>query len=166
MADALNEAFLKLTSLTIRFGQLTFSLVIIGLMSQFLTGLCDRDLALPATHVAVTAISGVATAWSLVALLLTCCAGKIMLEIETTLDAVCVLMSIAQAAMLSQDALCSVRGFAQRYADAIHVGFLPDKDLLRASFGIAIVNTILFASTSLLSWAVFMIRRRQDRRYK
>lgn len=140
MADTLNEAFLKLTSLTIRFGQLTFSLVIVGLVSQFLTGLSDRDLAVPATHVAVTAISGVATAWSVVALLLTCCAGKIMLEIETTLDAICVLMSIAQTAMLSQDALCSIKAFARRYADAIDIGFWPDRGLLRASFGIAIVN--------------------------
>ncbi|KAK0654810.1 hypothetical protein B0T16DRAFT_450568 [Cercophora newfieldiana] len=166
MADLLNEALLKLISLTFRFFQLTLSLVIIGCMSQFLTTLSDHDLALPATHVAVLAISGVGAVWSLVALLLTCCAGKIMLEIEATMDVICMGMSIAQAAVLSKEATCTRWAFMQAYmfwVDDMWVGYLPDRKLIKASFGCAIVNVILYAATGLMSWAVFEMRRRNER---
>jgi len=143
MADLLNEALLKLISLILRAFQFTLSLVIIGCMSQFLTTLSDHDQALPPTHVAVLAISGVATVWSFVGLLLTCCAGKIMLELETTLDVLCVGMSIAQAAMLSKDATCTRMGFIETYllwTGEMWIGYLPDRRLVKACFGCAIVE--------------------------
>jgi len=145
MADFLNEALLKLNSLFLRLIQLALSLVIIGCMSQFLSDLSnsDYDLSLPQTHVAVLAISGVNSVWSLIALLLTCCAGKIMLELETTLDLVCVGMSVAQAAMLSKDATSTKRAFLEAYAvwtGNMWVGYLPDRRLVKACFGCAIVD--------------------------
>ncbi|KAK4445055.1 hypothetical protein QBC34DRAFT_413789 [Podospora aff. communis PSN243] len=162
MFDLLDEAVLKFISLTIRFAQFVLSLVIVGCISQFLTSLSDLDLALPQTHVAVLAISCVAALWSLVALLLTCCAGRIMLELETTLDVICAGMSIAQAAMLSKDAMCTTRTFVQTYVEAWKMGALPSRGLVKVCFGVAIVDVILFSSTSIMSWAIFMIKRRRD----
>ena len=141
--DFLNEALLKLISLTLRLAQATLSLVIIGCISQFLTSLSDHDLALPPTHVAVLTISGVALVWTLVALLLTCCAGRIMLELETALDVVCMGLSIAQAAMLGKEATCTRWVFMSAYmwwVDEEWVGYLPDRRLVKACFGCAVVN--------------------------
>jgi hypothetical protein len=140
MFDLIDEAVLKLIGLTIRFAQLTLSLVIVGCISQFLPFLSYLDLELPQTYVAVLAISCVATPWSLVALLLTCCAGIIMLELETTLDVVCAGLSIAQAAVLSKDATCTTRAFAETYVEAWKVGGLPSRSLIKVCFGVAVVN--------------------------
>ena len=148
-ADLLNEALLKLVSLALRLFQLVLSTVVMGCASQFLATLSDHDLALPASHVAVLAISGVGAAWSLVALLLTCCAGKIMLEMETALDLACVGLSIAQAALLSREATCTRLSFVETYMSWVTVegggggawvGYLPDRRLIKACFGCAIVN--------------------------
>jgi len=140
MSDLFNEAVLKLTSLAIRFGQLSFSLSIIGCISQFLTTLSDRGVSVPKSHVAVAAMSGITTLWSAIALLTTLCAGKIMLEVETTMDVLAVGMSIAEAALLTDDALCSIHEFIERYRMAVMVGALPSRGLARACFALAIVN--------------------------
>ncbi|KAK1757025.1 hypothetical protein QBC47DRAFT_459688 [Echria macrotheca] len=166
MADLLDEAVLKLISLTIRLGQLAFSLAIVGCTSQFATDLSDRGLDVPQGPVASAAMSGVAALWSALAMLVTLCAGRIMLEIETTMDVICMAMSVAEAALLSQDTLSSLKEFADRYAQAIAAGFMPSRGLIRASFAIAIVNVVLFASTSLMSWVVVLIRRRHEAREK
>ncbi|KAK0737996.1 hypothetical protein B0T18DRAFT_420994 [Schizothecium vesticola] len=166
MADHLNEALLKLISLFLRIIQFTLSLVIVGCMSQFLSTLSEHDSALPQTHVAVLAISCVGAVWSLVALLLTCCAGKIILELETTLDLLCVGMSIAQAAMLSKEASCTRTSFWETYMvwnGEMWTGYLPDRRLVKTCFGCAVVAVVLFASTSMMSWAVWMIKKRHQR---
>lgn len=140
MSDLFNEAVLKLTSLAIRLCQLAFSLSIVGCISQFLTTLSDRGVSVPESHVAVAAMSGITALWSAIAMLVTLCAGKIMLEVETTMDVLCVGMSIAEAALLDQDALCSIRDFIDRYRLAALAGALPSRGLARACFAIAIVN--------------------------
>ncbi|KAK0725100.1 hypothetical protein B0H67DRAFT_569571 [Lasiosphaeris hirsuta] len=140
MADLLDEVVLKLISSTIRFFQLVLTLVILGCTAQFIADLSEYDVAIPDGHVAVTAIAGIATIWSLVALLFTFCAGRIMLEIETLFDIVCVALSIAQTVLLREDALSSVTDFAHRYAGAVLAGFVPNRSLVRSSFAVAIVN--------------------------
>ena len=58
MADIVDEAVLKLISLAIRFGQLAFSLSIVGCASQFVSDLADRGLDVPQGHIAVAANLG------------------------------------------------------------------------------------------------------------
>jgi hypothetical protein len=69
-----------------------------------------------------------------------------MMEMEATLDLICVGLSIAQAAVLSKEATCTRLAFMQAYLTWVNrnpgswVGYLPDRRLLKACFGSAIVN--------------------------
>lgn len=141
MADLLDEAVLKLVSLTLRFVQFALSIVIVSCIGEFIANLSDENLAVPDSHAAVVAISGVTAAWSAVALLTTCCAGKIMLEIETTLDLICTLLSIAEAVLLRDDVLSSAAEFAAHYGlPAMNSILWNNRSLARTSFAVVIVN--------------------------
>jgi len=63
-----------------------------------------------------------------------------MLEIETTLDVVCALLSVAQAAILSKDATCTLKEFNEAYSGALAIGGVLERNLIKASFGTPIVN--------------------------
>lgn len=145
MADVIDEALLKSVSLGLRFFQIALSLVVVGGIGQFITDISNGDLSVPGGYVAVVAISSTTAMWSGIALILTCCAGKIMLGIETSLDLLCVLLSIAESVLLGRDALSSESDFAFQYSQSMSMSMMGvadpsnDQSLVRMAFVIAII---------------------------
>ena len=144
MADILDEAFLKLISLTIRFVQLALSLTVMGGMIQGITDISNMNSSIPERFVAVASISAINAIWSGIALLLTCCAGKIMLEIETALDLTSVIICLAEPFLLRKDALTTTTAFVAKYSKharqhADRSGLRNAQGLVRMSFIVSIV---------------------------
>jgi membrane-associated HD superfamily phosphohydrolase len=158
-----DEVALKSVSLIIRFFQLAWSLVVLSCTAQFVADISNAALSIPQVYTAVIAIAGMTATWSIIAMLLTCIAGSILLGIETSLDTLCMLLSIAETVLLSDGALASWSSFSTQYPGVSNLGY--DQSLLRVSFIFAIIQIPLFMSTSLMSWAVFLMKRRHHRRH-
>jgi len=148
IAGLLDEAILKLISLALRFLQLALSLAIIGGMSQFVSDISNWNSTVPEPYVAVIAMAAVTATWSGIALLLTLCAGRLVLEIETGLDLVCASLSIAETALMSRDARSSGRAFAAHLQEAMGMmtaGNLSyDQSLARMAFVMAVILMLVF----------------------
>ncbi|KAH8651333.1 hypothetical protein BX600DRAFT_502080 [Xylariales sp. PMI_506] len=94
MSSLLDEIALKILSLGIRFFQLTFSLVSLGCTAQAISNISSNGSNTPEPYVATVAICGIIAIWAAIALMLTCCAGTILLEIKTLLDLIATALSI------------------------------------------------------------------------
>ena len=140
MLDILDEALLKLISLGIRFLQLVCSIVVVAGTAQSITKRSDMDLNIPRGYVATASMSGIAAFWSSIALLLTCCAGSILLSIETLMDMLSVGFSIAEAVLLSNDALDSPARYSQLYGLSRRTSPDASQRLVRACFAFAIIQ--------------------------
>jgi hypothetical protein len=137
MFDVINETSLKLISLLIRFFQFTLSIVILGGLSQVINNFANADLNVPDKYVAVTAVSGITTAWSGIALLLICCAGSIPLGIETSLDVISTVLYIITCALGSSSGLAS--HYMPMYNNMTPRGSTNSQGLVQMAFIMSIV---------------------------
>ena len=139
MGDFLNEAFLKLVSLVIRFVQLALSIVVVGGAAQLIADAIDRDIDTPGQYVAAVAIGCITALWSGIALLLTCCAGEILLVLETSLDVICLLLSLTTVILLRSDALSSRSEFQSKMGGGSQQSISNIQSLIRMAFAISII---------------------------
>jgi hypothetical protein len=155
----LDEVLLKTFSLFLRLVHIINSLVIVGVVGQFLSDVSGTEDPVPQAYVAVEAIACAAVLWSAFTLLFTCCAGSIILQVDIFFDILFAAAFIACIALLNSDAMGSCLQFREKYLP--HWDLLRDCKLIKAGYAFSIINLCLFIVTTVTSIAIYLIRNRR-----
>ncbi|KAH0562947.1 hypothetical protein GP486_002493 [Trichoglossum hirsutum] len=139
--QVVDEAILKIIFLFVRFLQIFSSIFIVGSVAQFSSDVTNLGNTLSDAYTALLSIGCVATVWSLLTSLISCCGGAIFFNIDIVLDFLVAICFIVSAVLSRSDSHSKCSDFNSKYFGP-NSGFgFRDCNLIKTVYAFSIVNT-------------------------